>query len=75
MRATDRPKDDPKIDGDPLKTLFLARLSYDVTEKDLEQEFSRYGPIEKVHNTHMSSAITQHTDLRAGTDSAQRERR
>jgi RNA recognition motif-containing protein len=47
IRGTDKPTQDPKIDGDPLKTLFLARLSYDITEKDLEQEFSRYGPIEK----------------------------
>ncbi|KIW03849.1 uncharacterized protein PV09_05148 [Verruconis gallopava] len=43
-----KPSEDPKIEGDPLKTLFVARLSYDVTEKDLEQEFSRFGPVEKV---------------------------
>lgn len=34
--------------GDAFKTLFVARLSYDVTEKDLESEFGRFGPIERV---------------------------
>jgi len=28
--------------------LFVARLSYDTTEKDLEREFGRFGPIERV---------------------------
>lgn len=51
MVELDKPDEDPKISGDPLRTLFLARLAYDVTEKDLEQEFSRYGPIEKVLHT------------------------
>jgi len=39
---------DPKITGDPFKTLFVARLSYDVEAKDLEREFGRFGPIESV---------------------------
>lgn len=34
--------------GDAFKTLFVARLSYDTTEKDLEREFGRFGPIERV---------------------------
>lgn len=40
--------DDPQVRGDAFKTLFVARLSYDTTEKDLEREFGRFGPIERV---------------------------
>ena len=39
---------DPQVRGDAFKTLFVARLSYDTTEKDLEREFGRFGPIERV---------------------------
>jgi len=42
------PKDDPKITGNPLKTLFVGRLSYQVTDVDLEREFGRFGPIRKI---------------------------
>jgi U1 small nuclear ribonucleoprotein 70kDa len=28
--------------------LFVCRLSYDTTEEDLEREFRRYGPIERI---------------------------
>lgn len=48
MYCSDDPKNDPELKSDPLKTLFVARLSYEATEKDLEQEFSRFGPIEDV---------------------------
>lgn len=41
-------EDDPNIRGDAFKTLFVARLSFDTTEKDLEREFGRFGPIERV---------------------------
>ena len=34
--------------GDAFKTLFIARLSYDTTEKDLDDEFARFGPIERI---------------------------
>ncbi|KAF2646409.1 hypothetical protein P280DRAFT_387149, partial [Massarina eburnea CBS 473.64] len=44
----DKPKEDPKVEGDAYKTLFVARLSYGVTEDDLEREFGRYGPIERI---------------------------
>ena len=44
-------EDDSNIRGDAFKTLFVARLSYDTTEKDLEREFGRFGPIERVRNT------------------------
>lgn len=43
------PGDDPNVRGDAFKTLFVARLSYDTTEKDLEREFGRFGPIERVN--------------------------
>jgi RNA recognition motif-containing protein len=45
---TDKPQDDPNIRGDAFKTLIVARLSYDATEQDLESEFGRFGPIERV---------------------------
>lgn len=43
--------DPKKIDdttADAFKTLFVGRLSYDVTEEDLKHEFEYYGPIKKV---------------------------
>ncbi|OCT45357.1 hypothetical protein CLCR_05903 [Cladophialophora carrionii] len=43
-----RPNDDPKIKGDAVKTLFVGRLSYEVKEADLEREFGRFGPIERI---------------------------
>ncbi|KAL9105358.1 MAG: hypothetical protein Q9227_009446 [Pyrenula ochraceoflavens] len=43
-----KPDEDPQIRGDAFKTLFVARLSYDVKENDLEREFSRFGPIERI---------------------------
>ncbi|KAF2198469.1 RNA-binding domain-containing protein [Delitschia confertaspora ATCC 74209] len=43
-----KPTEDPNIKGDAFKTLFVARLSYDVDNKDLEREFGRYGPIEHI---------------------------
>ncbi|KAJ5561127.1 Nucleotide-binding alpha-beta plait [Penicillium sp. DV-2018c] len=42
------PEKDPHARGDPFKTLFVARLSYDVKEADLEREFGRFGPIERI---------------------------
>lgn len=44
----DDPNEDPQVRGDAFKTLFVSRLSYDVKEADLEREFSRFGPIERV---------------------------
>jgi U1 small nuclear ribonucleoprotein len=44
------PSNDPQIRGDAFKTLFVARLSYDVKESDLEREFGRFGPVERVRN-------------------------
>lgn len=45
---TVNPNEDPQIRGDPFRTLFVSRLSYDVKESDLEREFGRFGPIERV---------------------------
>jgi U1 small nuclear ribonucleoprotein len=45
---TDKPSDDPKVQGDAFKTLFVSRLAYGVTSDDLEREFGRYGPIERI---------------------------
>ncbi|KAL2815165.1 U1 small nuclear ribonucleoprotein of 70kDa MW N terminal-domain-containing protein [Aspergillus granulosus] len=42
------PNNDPQVRGDPFKTLFVSRLSYDVNESDLEREFGRFGPIERI---------------------------
>ncbi|KAI2636597.1 U1 small nuclear ribonucleoprotein of 70kDa MW N terminal-domain-containing protein [Hypomontagnella submonticulosa] len=43
-----KPAEDPNIRGDPFKTLIIARLSYDANEHDLEKEFGRFGPIERI---------------------------
>jgi U1 small nuclear ribonucleoprotein len=48
VAAIDKPSEDPNIRGDAFKTLIVARLSYDATEQDLEREFGRFGPIERV---------------------------
>ncbi|OQE31990.1 hypothetical protein PENSTE_c001G08666 [Penicillium steckii] len=42
------PENDPQARGDPYRTLFVARLSYDAKEADLEREFGRFGPIERI---------------------------
>ncbi|KAF9620343.1 hypothetical protein IFM89_011078 [Coptis chinensis] len=42
------PSNDPNISGDPYKTLFVARLSYETTESKIKREFEQYGPIKKV---------------------------
>ena len=43
-----KPSDDPKIKGDAVKTLFVGRLSFEAKEGDLEREFGRFGPIERI---------------------------
>lgn len=42
------PSKDPEAQGDPFTTLFLSRLDYAVTEKDLQKEFEMYGPISRI---------------------------
>ena len=34
--------------GDPFKTLFVGRISYEATEKRLRREFEEYGPIKRI---------------------------
>lgn len=43
-----KPENDSKIKGDPFRTLFVGRLAYDAKEGDLEREFGRFGPIERI---------------------------
>jgi U1 small nuclear ribonucleoprotein 70kDa len=42
------PAQNPKLKGDPFKTLFVSRLDYETNEEFLNQTFSRYGPIKTV---------------------------
>lgn len=49
LSLTDNPNENPQARGDPFRTLFVGRLSYDARESDLEREFGRFGPIERVH--------------------------
>ena len=42
------PNEDLNASGDPYKTLFISRLSKEVTEEDLRREFAMYGHIEKL---------------------------
>jgi len=42
------PNTDPQVRGGEFKTLFVGRLGYGVREEDLEREFGRFGPIERV---------------------------
>ena len=42
------PFEDENAIGDPYKTLFVARLSYNSNEKKLRKEFEVYGPIKRI---------------------------
>ena len=42
------PKGDTKAKGDAYKTLFIAKISYDTTEKKLRREFEQYGRIQSL---------------------------
>lgn len=46
------PKKDTKIEGDPYKTLFVGRISYDVTERNLKREFEEFGLIKRIRLVH-----------------------
>jgi len=41
-------KEDEKSNGDAYKTLFVARISFDASEKKLRREFERFGTIKKI---------------------------
>lgn len=56
---TDDPSSDPQARGDPFRTLFIARLSYEVKESDLEREFGRFGPIERVSSTEQKDHVEE----------------
>jgi RNA recognition motif-containing protein len=40
------------MQGDPYKTLFVSRLSYEVTERKLRHEFEEFGPIRRIRLVH-----------------------
>lgn len=42
------PHHDPVVEGDPYKTLFVARISYETTEHKIKREFEAFGPIKRV---------------------------
>merc|ERR1711972_1160547 len=42
------PHKDSNATGDPFKTLFVARVSYDTTEKKLKRELEVFGSVKKV---------------------------
>ncbi len=42
------PSKDPNVEGDPYRTLFVGRLSFEVTERKLMREFEEYGPIKSI---------------------------
>eukprot|EP00889_Picochlorum_renovo_P001190 jgi/Picre1/28220/NNA_003626.t1 len=46
------PNSDPNVEGDPLKTLFVAHLSQDVSERKLRREFEEFGPIKRIRVVH-----------------------
>ncbi|RMZ71402.1 u1 small nuclear ribonucleo [Pyrenophora seminiperda CCB06] len=54
-----KPAEDAKVQGDAFKTLFVSRLAYAVTSDDLEREFGRYGPIERIR---IVEDVTQPSD-------------
>lgn len=57
------PNDDSNVRGDAFKTLFVARLSYDTTEKDLEREFGRFGAIERVQQAPLGNWWLRANDI------------
>ncbi|KAF4685091.1 U1 small nuclear ribonucleoprotein 70 kDa [Perkinsus olseni] len=52
LRADYKPQNNDKVSGDPFKTLFVARVAYETTEKQLQHIFGEYGPIRKVTIVH-----------------------
>ncbi|EER20196.1 u1 small nuclear ribonucleoprotein 70 kd, putative [Perkinsus marinus ATCC 50983] len=52
LKADYKPQNNDKVSGDPFKTLFVARVAYETTEKQLQRIFGEYGPIRKVTIIH-----------------------
>jgi U1 small nuclear ribonucleoprotein len=48
------------MQGDPYKTLFVPRLSYEVTERKLRHEFEEFGPIKRIRLVHDRNTGEQH---------------
>lgn len=44
------------MQGDPFKTLFVGRVSFDATEKKLRREFEEFGPIKRIRLVHTKSS-------------------
>lgn len=40
------------MQGDPFKTLFVGRLSYDTSERKLRRELEEFGPIRRIRIVH-----------------------
>ena len=62
MTGVDNPANDVQVRGDAFKTLFVARLSYDAKETDLEREFGRFGPIERVCTVYNRLGVAANVD-------------
>lgn len=43
-----KPSEDTKIRGDAFRTLFVSRLDYKTDTQDIQREFGRFGPIERI---------------------------
>ena len=41
-----------RAQGDPFKTIFVGRLSFEVTERKLRREFEEFGPIKRIRLVH-----------------------
>ena len=46
------PTQDPNLEGDPYKTLFVSRLPYDISERKLRNYFDEFGPIKRINIVH-----------------------
>jgi hypothetical protein len=61
--STVKPNDDPNIKGDPLRTLFVGRLSYEATEDDLRKAFGQFGRIQSVRLIQINIDCTKANNL------------
>lgn len=48
------------LKGDPFKTLFVARVSFEATERKLRREFEEYGPIKNIRLVHEKNNGADH---------------
>src|SRR5690606_17564958 len=71
-----KPNEDPNIRGDAFKTMIVARLSYEADERDLEREFGRFGPIERVRSPDgtMGNIFTDRLQIRIVKDTHAHEK-